>query len=170
MAGDVLLKKSKLAALRRGVPLHKNVILGNGEQAVQVAVVLLSSDDMLDIESATEAYIKSLGDGANSVVRNNYYNKLLCSMCMRDPSDTSYQTMMVESADEVGTLMDIEDIERICSAYKELLINKAPRMEMITEEDFEELKNYLRVTPLNDLSTMLLVHLKSCHQTLVSEK
>lgn len=171
MAGELkVTKQSKLSALRRGVPMHKNVTLGVGDNTVEVKVVLLSSDDMLDIEESTEEYCKSIGDRNNRVVRNNYYNKLLASMCMRDPSDSTLQTQIAESVDEVGEFLDIEDIDRVCNAYRELLTNKAPRMDIMTNDELEELKNYLRVTPLKDLSTVLLTHLKSCHQTLVSEK
>lgn len=169
MAGEPL-NKSKLAGLRKGTPMHKNVTLGSGEQSVDVVVVLLSSDDTLEIEQATEEYCKSIGDKNNRTVRNNYYNQLLCSMCMRDPSDPTYKTGMVDSVDEVGQFMDIEDIDRIVEAYKELLMNKAPKVELLTEEELEELKNYLGVTPLNDLSTVLQINLKSCHQIYLSEK
>lgn len=161
--------RSKLANLRRGVPIHKNVTLGNGDNSVNVAVVLLNSDETLDIEETTEEYCRSIGDRANNIVRDHYYNKLLCAMCMRDPDDKTLSTN-IASVSEVGEMLDTEDIDRVCTAYKELLINKAPKVELLTEEQLEELKNYLEVTPLKDLSTVLLVHLKSCHQTLVSEK
>lgn len=164
MAGD-----SKLVQLRKGVPSHKTVTLGNGNDSFDVKVVLLSSDDMLDIEEQTEGYCKSIGDKANRVVRNNYYNKLLCAMCMRDPDDNTLETPFA-TVSEVGKYMDVEDISRVCDAYKELVINKAPKVELLTNKELEELKNYLEVTQLKDLSTVLLVHLKSCHQTLVSEK
>lgn len=171
MAGDLRVdKQSKLAALRRGVPMHKNITLGMGENTVDVSIVLLSSDDMLDIEETTEEYCKKIGDRSNRVVRNNYYNKLLAAMCMRDPSDSTLHTFIANSADEVGEFLDIEDIDRVCNAYRELMTNKAPKLDILTNEELEELKNYLRVTPLKDLSTVLLVHLKSCHQTLVSER
>lgn len=163
-------RQSKLAILRRGIPMHKRVTLGNGENSMEVVVVLLSSDDMLDIEGATEEYCKRIGDKCNRIVRNNYYNRLLCALAMRDPDDVTYNTLLVDDADEVGEFMDVEDMERVCSAYKELLQNKAPKMELINETELEEIKNFLRVTPLKDLSTTLLVHLKSCHRTIVSEK
>lgn len=163
-------RQSKLAILRRGVPMHKRVTLGSGDNAIDVVVVLLSSDDMLDIEGATEEYCKSIGDKNNRIVRNNYYNRLLCALAMRDPDDTTFNTLMVEDADEVGEFMDVEDIDRVCAAYKELLQNKAPKMELLNEEELEEIKNFLGVTPLKDLSTTLRVYLRYCHQTIVSEK
>lgn len=165
MAGDV----SKLQKLRNGVKPSKTVTLGNGNDAFDVKVVLLSSDDMLDIEEQTEEYCNSIGDRANRVVRGNYYNKLLCAMCMRDPDDKTLETPF-GTVDDVGKYLDVEDISRVCDAYKDLIVNKSPKIEMITEGELDELKNYLEVTPLKDLSTVLLVHLKSCHQTLVSEK
>lgn len=162
--------KSKLAALRKGVPMHKNITLGVGENTLDVVIVLLSSDDMLDIEQATEEYCRKIGEQKNNrIVRNNYYNRMLASIAMRDPSDPTLQTLMVEHPDEVGEWMDIEDIDRVCTAYKELLSNKVPKMELLTEEQLDEIKNFLRVTPWKDLSTTLRVHLKSCHQTIVSE-
>lgn len=161
--GSILMK------LRTGIPQHKNVTLGNGDNAVKVVVVLLTSDEILEIEEETEEYCHEIGDRANHVVRDHYYNRLLCAMCMRDPSDSTFKTN-VATVEEVGQLLDTEDIDRVCDAYRELLINKAPKVELLTEDQLVELKNYLEVTPLKDLSTVLLVHLKSCHQTLVSEK
>lgn len=162
-------EQTKLSRLRRGIPQHKNITLGNGDNSVDVAVVLLNSDEILEIEEETEEYCRKIGDRANNIVRDHYYNKLLCTMCMRDPDDKTL-TSNIATVEEVGSILDTEDIDRVCNAYKELLINKAPKVELLTEKELEELKNYLEVTPSKDLSTVLLVHLKSCHQTIVSEK
>lgn len=164
MAGE-----SKLRLLRKGKQPSKIITLGNGDDAFDVRIVLLSSDDMLDIEEQTEGYCSEIGNKANRVVRNNYYNKLLCAMCMRDPDDDTHEEPFA-TVDEIGKYLDVEDISRVCDAYKELMMNKAPKVELLTEDELTELKNYLEVTHLKDISTVLLVHLKSCHQTLVSEK
>jgi hypothetical protein len=77
---------------------------------------------------------------------------------------------MTDSPEEVAAMMDLEDISRVVNAYQELILNKAPKLEMITQNQLDEIKNYLEVTPLSDLSTVLLVHLANCHRTIVSEK
>ena len=66
--------------------------------------------------------------------------------------------------------MDLEDINRVVNAYGELMMNKAPKLELLTQAQLETVKKHLEVTPLSDLSTVLLVHLANCHQTIVSEK
>lgn len=177
MAGELKVEQrnieptSKLAALRRGVPLHKRITLGVGSNTLDVVVVLLSSDDMLDIEQATEEYCRTIGEKKNNrIVRNNYYNRMLAAIAMRDPSDPTFQTLMVSDPDEVGEYLDIEDIDRITTAYKELLSDKVPKMDLLSEDQLEEIKNFLRVTPWKDLSTTLRLHLKSCHQTIVSRQ
>ena len=104
----------------------------------------------------------------NQKTRAMYYNRLLCFECMRVPGNLL--TKVASSADEVGELLDDEDIKRICEKYNELLVNKAPKLEVLTEEELDSLKKYLEVTPLKDISTVSLVHLKYCHQTLVSEQ
>lgn len=165
MVGDF----NKLRKLRLGIPEHQNVTLGNGDNAVTVAVVALSADIMQQLDEQVEGYCQKNADKVNDDVRTQYYNRLLTYYCMRDPEDPTLQTMMAESADEVAEIMDIEDISRICNAYGDLMMNKAPKIEIISEEQLELIKKHLEVTPLSDLSTVLLVHLGSCHQAIISE-
>ena len=87
---------------------------------------------------------------------------------MRVPTDLEQK--VASSIDEIGQLLDDEDIKRVCEQYNNLIVNKAPKLEVLTEEELDSLKKYLEVTPLKDISTVSLVHLKYCHQTLVSEK
>jgi hypothetical protein len=77
---------------------------------------------------------------------------------------------MTDSIEEVGRSLDDEDIKRVCEAYSELLVNRAPKLEMLKQEEYEELKKVLEATQLSDLSTVSLVHLKHFHLTIVSEK
>lgn len=175
MAGDN--KISYLKKMRKGEPPHKIVTLGNGSDAFDVAVILLSNDVMLDInEKVEDRYHPTIDENGkvvksgieNQKTRAMYYNRLLCFECMRVPGNLSIK--VASSADEVGELLDDEDIKRICEKYNELLVNKAPKLEVLTEEELNSLKKYLEVTPLKDISTVSLVHLKYCHQTLVSEQ
>lgn len=172
MAGDI----SYLKKMRTGQPPHKIVTLGNGSGSFEVAIILLSNDVMLSINEAVENRYHVTIDG-DKVIRhpmdsqNNramYYNRLLCYHCMRVPTDLNEK--IASSADEIGELLDIEDIQRVCEKYNELIVNKAPKLEVITEEELDSLKKYLEVTPLKDISTVSLVHLKYFHQTLVSEQ
>ena len=176
MAGDI----SYLRRMRTGQPPHKIVTLGNGGDSFQVAVILLSSDKMLAInELVEERYqVKTTRglDGKdievkdprdNSKNRARYYNQLLCYESMRNPDDLNEK--IADSPEEVGELLDDEDIQRICEMYNELIVNKAPKLEVLKQEELDQLKKYLEVTPLSDISTVSLVHLKYCHQTLVSE-
>lgn len=156
---------SKLRNLRTGKPLHKKITLGNGDSQISVAIVILNSDTMLQIEEKTEEYCQT--HKVNNNIKTQYYNRLLVSECMRDPDDTHIK--LAESEEEIGAYMDLEDISRVVKAYQELMVNKAPKIEFLSQEDLDELKKHLEVTSLNDLSTVLQIHLKSCHQTLVSE-
>lgn len=161
--------ENKLKNLRMGIPMHQNVTLGEGDRSVQVAVVSLSVDTMQMLDEQVEEYCSKNPDKTNDIVRSQYYNKLLAYYCMRDASDPTYQTMLAESVEEVGAIMDLEDISRICNAYGELMMNKAPKIELLTQEQLELIKKHLEVTQLSDLSTVLLVHLGNCHQAIVSE-
>lgn len=158
----------KLSKLREGIPLHKNVILGSGASSVKVAVVLLANDLMQLIDEQTEEYCNENKNKVNARVRDYYHNRLMSFHCMRDIDDPTYQTKIADSIEEVAEL-DLEDIKRVTNAYSELLLNKAPKLELLTQENLDELKKHLEVTQLSDLSTVLLVHLRSCHQTIVSE-
>lgn len=172
MAGDI----SYLRRMRTGQPPHKIVTLGNGGDSFQVAVILLSSDKMLAInESVEKRYAKTVVKGEeiddprdNEKNRARFYNRLLCYESMRNPDNLNEK--VADSPDEIGELLDDEDIQRICEMYNELIVNKAPKLEVLKEEELNQLKKYLEVTPLSDISTVSLVHLKYCHQTLVSEK
>ena len=162
--------KSKLWQLRAGIPVHKNVTLGNGDSTVQVTVVSLPADTMKMIDETVESYCKKNQDKVNDAVRVQIYNINLVHHCMRDPNSDRFSDKMTDSPEEVAEMMDLEDISRIVNAYQELILNKAPRLEMITQTQLDEIKNFLEVTPLSDLSTVLLVHLANCHRTIVSEK
>lgn len=162
--------KSKLWQLKSGIPVHKNVTLGNGDTAVKVTVVSLPADVMQMIDEIVEEYCKKNKDRVNDAVRTQFYNINLVHHCMRDPNSDRYSIKMTDSPEEVASMMDLEDISRIVNAYQELILNKAPKLEFITQEQLDEIKKHLEITPLSDLSTVLLVHLANCHRTIVSEK
>lgn len=171
MAGDI----SYLKRMRTGQPPHGIITLGNGEDSFDVAVVLLSNDTMLTINESVEIRYHEKVDGDkliknpadNQGNRSRYYNQLLCYNCLRVP--TELDVKIADSVEEIGNLLDDEDIKRVCEKYNELIVNKAPKLEVLKEDELEELKKYLEVTPLKDISTVSLVHLKYFHQTLVSE-
>jgi hypothetical protein len=160
-------EKKSLKDLRRGIPPHKRVHIG-GADGYDVMVVILSADKCLEIEEQTQDYCSSRGSKANENVKNQFYNALLVANCMRDPDDLTVP--IASSLNEVMECMDLEDINRVVNAYGELMMNKAPKLELLTQEQLETVKKHLEVTPLSDLSTVLLVHLANCHQTIVSEK
>ena len=160
-------EKKSLKDLRRGIPPHKRVHIG-GVDGYDVMVVVLSADKCLEIEEQTQDYCSSRGSKANENVKNQFYNALLVANCMRDPDDLTVP--IASSLNEVMECMDLEDINRVVNAYGELMMNKAPKLELLTQEQLETVKKHLEVTPLSDLSTVLLVHLANCHQTIVSEK
>lgn len=156
-----------LHALRKGIPPHKKVHIG-GPDGYDVSVVVLSADKCLEIEEEVQEYCTSREKRVNDKVRQQFYNAILVKECMRDPDDLSKH--LADSVAEVMECMDLEDINRVVKAYGELMMNKAPKLELITHEQLEVVKKHLEVTPLSDLSTVLLVHLANCHQTIVSEK
>lgn len=160
-------EKKSLKDLRRGIPPHKRVHIG-GADGYDVMVVVLSADKCLEIEEQTQDYCSSRGSKANENVKNQFYNALLVANCMRDPDDLTVP--IASSLNEVMECMDLEDINRVVNAYGELMMNKAPKLELLTQAQLDTIKKHLEVTPLSDLSTVLLVHLANCHQTIVSEK
>lgn len=172
MAGGTI---DRLRNMRMGNKAHALVTLGNGDDSVDVAVVLLPSDIMLSInETVEERYHNIVQDGVeisnpkvNEVTRNQYYNQLLCMYCMRDVSDLD--SRIFDNEKDVGSTLTLEDIKRVCEKYNELIINNSEKLETLKEEDYDELKKYLEVTPLSDLSIVSQVHLMYFLQTILSE-
>lgn len=156
-----------LRNLRKGIPPHKRVHIG-GTDGYDVMVVILSADKCLELEELTNEYCSTREKRVNDTVRNQFYNALLVNECMRDPDNISKR--IASSVQEVMECMDLEDINRIVKAYGELMMNKAPKLELLTQDQLEVVKKHLEVTPLSDLSTVSLVHLANFHQTIVSEK
>lgn len=156
-----------LRDLRKGIPPHKRVHIG-GTDGYDVMVVILSADKCLELEELTNEYCNTREKRVNDTVRNQFYNALLVNECMRDPDNISER--IASSVQEVMECMDLEDINRIVKAYGELMMNKAPKLELLTQDQLEVVKKHLEVTPLSDLSTVSLVHLANFHQTIVSEK
>lgn len=172
MAGDTL---NKIRSMRMGKRSHSKVKLGVGDDSVMVAVVLLPSDIMLDInEKVEERYAPIVKDGVvikntrqNDVTRNQYYNQLLCLHCMREIDDLD--RAVFTTVEEVGSILTLEDIKRVCEAYNSLIVNNSDKLETLRQEDYDELKKLLEVTPLKDLSIVSQVHLMYFLQTVLSE-
>lgn len=158
---------SKLRELRRGIPPHKRVHIG-GEDGFDAMVVILSADKCLEIEEQTQSYCKSKESSSNENVKTQFYNALLVASCLRDVNDLN--SYLASDVADVLANMDLEDINRVVNTYGELMMNKAPKLELLDEDQFEELKKVLETTPLSDLSTVSLVHLANFHRTVVSEK
>ena len=172
MAGGTI---NKIRNMRMGKKFCSSVKLGVGDDSVMVAVVLLPSDIMLDInEMVEERYAPTVQDGVvvknakqNDITRNQYYNQLLCLHCMREIDDIN--TPIFNTVEEVGSILTLEDIKRVCEAYNALIINNSDKLETLKQEDYDELKKLLEVTPLKDLSIVSQVHLMYFLQTLLSE-
>lgn len=155
---------SKISQLRQGKPIFKKVDL----RGKLFGVVLLSMDTLRNIEEQTQAYVINNQGKTSEASRNYHYEILMAFHCLRDLEDPTLETKAADSVDEISTVLDNEDINRIMNAYSDLLLEKAPKLEMLTEEQLQEIKKHLEVTPLKDLNTVLLVHLTNCHQTIVS--
>jgi len=154
---------SKLSNLRQGIPPHKSVTI----RGMDIEIVVVSADTTKKCEELAEEYANANKDKVNDRVRAQYFDTLLSYHCMRDPDDPTFQTKIAESVVEVGELLDVDDINKVMSTYGELLMNKS-KIELMTEEDYSELKKFLEVTPLKDLSTVSLVHLTNFHRSIVS--
>lgn len=172
MAGDTI---NKIRSMRMGKKSHSTVKLGVGEDSVMVAVILLPSDIMLDInEAVEERYAPTVQDGVvvknakqSDVTRNQYYNQLLCLHCMREVDNID--NPIFSTIEEVGKILTLEDIKRVCEAYNALIINNSDKLETLKQEDYDTLKKFLEVTPLKDLSIVSQVHLMYFLQTVLSE-
>ena len=155
----------KLYKLRNGIPPHKNITIRDEE----FTVVLLPSDTVRQIEETTNEYASQNPEKVNDSVKSKYFDGLLVYNCLRDPSDTTFRNKIAEKPEDVIQVLDDMEIAKVTEAYGELMMNKAPKVEMITDEELNIIKKHLEVTPLSDLSTVLCVHLANCHQTIVSE-
>lgn len=172
MAGDTF---NRIRSLRSGKRTRAFVKLGMGDDSVTVAVVLLPSDVMLDInETVAERYAPEVKDGVtvensrqSDVTRAQYYNQLLCYHCMREPDDL--EAKIFEKFEDVGKNLTLEDIKRVCESYNNLIVNNSDKLETLKPEDYDELKKFLEVTPLKDLSIVSQVHLMYFLQTVLSE-
>lgn len=160
-------ENKSLRDLRKGTPPHKRVHIGDND-GFDVMVVIISADKCLEIEEDVQEYCSSKSSKSNDNTKNQFYNAMLAYNCMRDVDDLTQH--IAGDVNEVLQTMDLEDINRVVNAYGELMMNKAPKLELITDAQLDVIKKHLEVTPLSDLSTVLLVHLANCHQTIVSEK
>ena len=161
-------EKRSLRDLRTGRPPHKIVHLGDENDGFDVAVVVLSADKCLEMEEQTQQYCSTKPNSCNEAVKNQFYNALLCLNCVRDSNDLN--TPLANDLKEVMECLDIEDINRVIKAYGELMMNKAPKLELLTDEQLEEVKKFLEETPSSALSTVLRAHLAVCHQQIVSDR
>jgi len=162
MASDNL---NKLSKLRQGIPPHKSVTIND----VEFMVVLLSSDILRKIEEDTNEYACKHPNRVSNQAREQYYDDLLVFHCLRDPDDPTLQTKVASNASEISEVFGLAEISMVTAAYSELMMNKMPHnIELLTQEQFDELKKYLETTPLKDLSTVSLVHLTNFHQAITS--
>lgn len=154
---------SKLSQLRKGTIPHKVITLRDD---FKVAVVVLPTDTIKQINADIEEYMIEHPSHNTDIIRNQMYDTYLCYECMRDPDDLNKR--VASDVKETGDILDNEDISRVTTAYGEVMINKAPKIELMTEEEFSDLKKYLEKTALKDLDTVLLVHLKNSHLAMPS--
>jgi hypothetical protein len=153
--------KKTLKDLRGGKPPFKVIKIASDQ--MEVAVVVLSADKIIEIDEQVDEYMESKGSKSGDL-RIQIYNALLCHNAMRNPDNIDIHVS--DSVSEVLEVLDMEDISRVINAYSTLMMNKAPKLELMTEKDLENVKKYLEVTPLSDLSTESLVHLANFRQTL----
>lgn len=154
---------SKIAQLRQGTPPHKIINI----RGVSMAVVLLPSDTVRKIEEKVEQYCNINKDKVNENVRNQYYDSMLAYESLRD--DNNLDEHIADNMDEITKVLSPTEINYVCTIYGELMMDKDPRkLELLTAEQFEELKKYLEETPLSDLNTVSLVHLSNFRQAMIS--
>jgi hypothetical protein len=153
---------SKLSQLRMGKPASKIIDI----RGMRMAVVILPIDTMRDIEYKVEKYALDNDGAVSEIMKNQYFDTLLAFNCLRNPENLD--EYMAETEIELGGILDSEDINKIATAYGEIMVTKAPKLELLSEDQFEDIKKFLEVTPLNDIGTVSLVHLTNFHQTIVS--
>lgn len=154
----------KLSNLRNGKPINKLVSLGN----IEVAVVVLPSDVIREIEEKTAQHMKDI-DSSIAAIKNLCFDQLLCYHCMRDPEDPTLLIKVADNVQETKDILDVEDINRITQAYSELMMNKYEGLELMTNEKLEDIKKYLEQIKLSDLNTVSQVHLENFHQAMPSK-
>lgn len=161
---------SFISNIRRGRTPFKVIGLNNGDETFDVAIVLLSSDLMCDInDRVCEKYGESEEESEQlTKSKNIYYNTLLAYYCTRVPK-VPYTEYVADSYKEFCSYMDLEDIDRIVKAYNELLISKCDKIELLTDDRLEELVNFLekqRGGDWKDLDTIAYIHLTNLYNNL----
>lgn len=154
---------SKLSQMRMGVPIHDEVMIRD----VKFAVVILPSDTVRQIEEDVERYMESNKGKVNERVHNLMFDSELVYYSLRDIDDSTLKTKVADSAEEVRNTFDEEDISRVTEVYGTLMMNKSKKLELLNEEQFDEIKKVLEVTPLSELSTVSQVHLANFHQATI---
>jgi len=149
---------SRLSNLRKGIATPHKIIEISG---MDIAVTVISSSDIRECEEAViEAKKKHGIEYCNENFTNHVFDINLVAKCMKDKDDLSIP--LAESAKDVDDNLTIADINAITTAYSELMMNIGPRMEFISEEEYDSLKENLGQIPWKDLSTQQLLSLKNC--------
>lgn len=160
----------KISALRSNKPISQMTEIND----VRVAVVILPSEKMVEIEILTEQYAQDMKTNKNITVtqalRGMYFDQLLAYHCLRDPDDPTLSKYAADSVDEIRQTLDVEDINKVTRVYGELMLSKYSGIDIMTEEKLEEVKKHLSQTELKDLSTVSLVHLANFHRVIVSNQ
>jgi len=151
----------KLAKLRLGTPPHKIISV----KGMDIAVVVVSSDVIRICEEAISSH-KYTKDGITDDLRNYIYDVNMCFHCMRDPEDLNIK--VADSIKETRESLDMNDVHLVTQAYQDLMLEGAPKLEMITEEEYTSIKKTLEQTKVNDLNIVSQLHLKSFHLTTIS--
>lgn len=74
----------KLSKLRNGEQIHSFVTIDN----LKMAVVVLPSDTIRQIEEETTKHMSEIEiESASSVIRNLFFDQLLCFHSLRDPEN-----------------------------------------------------------------------------------
>lgn len=157
----------KLHELRRGNPKFSRVYLGDENDGVEVAVVILTADDVLDIDEQVQVYCSSAPNKINDIVRSEIANAMICQRAIRNPDNLDEK--LLDSLKQTLEMLDLEDMGRIIKAYNELMINRAPKLETLSSEDLEEIKKKLKTAKLKDLNIVQRLHLTSFLQAMRSE-
>ena len=150
----------RLANFRaQSVPPHSIVKLGNRDESLEVAIVLLSVDAIKACEEEVARYNKETGfnDGSMDTM---IFNLNLVRHCLRDVNDLTIH--LASGVSEIEEGLSLTEIEYVVSRYSELEAEHSPAsINLLTEEEFAELKKNLGQTRLKDLNIASQAHLKS---------
>jgi hypothetical protein len=173
---------SRLASLKAGSKKQKEILLPGTDEKVIISV--LTANELFMSREDAKGYLKRFykvdeanKDGednnaankifADTVIVNNAYYAYVLHYALRRLDDPKVR--LSESGEEILNSFVLKEMKDLIESYNDIQ-NGTYDLELVTTEEFEEIKKYLEATRPNDLDGLSSVYLKLFLQTLPSRE